>query len=145
MQRARTLFALSALIALAWTACLIYLVKTAADPIVVSAPQIHFATFIIVGNVTLENGEAKVVVTKVVKDTVYLVRQQSVPKEIRIKAWPAKLQMDAQPLLLPLLKVPGDEATFELAPIPVPQGFFDPRIYPYTDSVRLQLERILGR
>jgi len=132
MQRARTLFALSALIALAWTACLVYLVKTAADPIVV-------------GNVTLEQGEAKVVVAKVVKDTVYVVRQQTVPKEIRIKAWPAKLNLDAQPLLLPLLKVPGDEATFELAPIPVPQGFFDPRIYPYTDSVRLQLERILGR
>ncbi len=145
MQRARTLFALSAIVALCWTAWLVYLVKTAADPIVVSAPQIHFANFVVVGNVNPGQPHVTVAITKVVKDTLFAFHQKPTPKTIRIKDWPANLKIDRTPMLLPLLKVPGEEDVFELSPVPVPQGFFDPRVYPDTDSVRLQLERILGR
>jgi hypothetical protein len=144
MPRARVLFAIAVLVAIMWTAWLVYLMKTAADPVVVSAPQVHFASLVVVGTVTPGQPHVKVAVTKVYKDMLFGVQQKPLPKELLVKEWPSNLKISTEPMLLALMRVPGEEGVFELAPVPVPTGFFNPRVYVFTESVRLQVERILG-
>lgn len=145
MKRARLVFLLVACVALAWTAWLAYMVATAADPVVVSAPQVHLASLVLAGQVSVNGEIATVKTVKVFKDEMQPARQKPLPEEITVVKWQADYPGSGQTLLLTLLKQPGDVATYELAPIPMPQGLMAPRVYPYSDSVRIQVERILQK
>lgn len=124
-----------------------YMVRIAADPVVVSAPQLHLASLVVAGVVTVHGDTATVKPMKVFKDELQVVRQKPLPDELQISKWQAEYAGNGQTLLL-ALSFKADNAnpsTYEVAPIPVPQGMFPPRVYPYSDSVRLQVEHILQK
>ncbi|HMP17192.1 MAG TPA: hypothetical protein PKD72_09235, partial [Gemmatales bacterium] len=138
-------FAFACLLALAWSGWLIHLVRTAADPIIVSAPQIHLASLVVVGRVSNSQPLAKVTIEKIYKNSLLQQNHKPVPKEVELKNWQYSDEKSAGLLLLPLAKLPGEDNLFEIAPIPVPNGYYPPRFYPLTESTFLQVQRILGQ
>lgn len=145
MQRKTLIFSLMACVALAWTAWLAYWVVTAADPVVVSSPQLHFASLVIEGDVQVKGNLAEVKIIKVFKDDFQKTRQQPLPELIQVEWEPDYHKVSSQRMLLACLKKQGNaNSYYEIAPIPMPNGFRDPRVYPFTDSVRIQTERILA-
>lgn len=143
MQRKTLLFSLVACITLGWTVWLAYWVVTAADPIVVAAPQLHFASLVIAGEVQVKDNLAEVKIIKVLKDDFLKARQQPLPEFIQVQWEPEFSKVNSQLMLLACLKKAGGAGQYEIAPIPMPHGFRDPRVYPFTESVRIQAERIL--
>jgi hypothetical protein len=150
MRRNKVLFALFAAAAAFWTIWLGYHARLSADPIVVSAPQLHYATVVVVAEAQpAADGVARAKIIKVYKDSPEAVRAGPLPGEIAIR-WTDKLPVLAAPstFLLPLRSSEGragDLPLFEAALIPAPQGFFEGRIYPFSESVRMQTERIMAR
>lgn len=144
VQRKVLLFALVACLAAAWTAWLAYWVVTAADPVVVSAPQLHFASLVIAGEVQVKDNRAEVKIIKVFKDDFQKARQQPLPEVIQVQWEPEFSKVKSPLMLLACLKMQGGAGQYEIAPIPMPHGFRDPRVYPFTESVRIQAERILS-
>lgn len=143
MQRARILFGLSALVALVWSAWLLYMVKVAADPVVVSAPQLYHASLVVVGTVTVDGNQGNVTIDKVLKDGLKPLRPAPLPNQVMVTEWKAEYPRQGKVLLALVKSMKGEK--YEVAPVPLPMQYLPPRVYVYTDSVRIQAERILVR
>jgi hypothetical protein len=143
MQRARILFGLSALVALMWSSWLFYMVKVAADPVVVSAPQLHHAALVVVGSVTVEGEQASVAIDKVLKDSLKPLRPTPLPTQVTVLGWKSDYAHQGKVLLALVKSMQGEK--YEVAPVPLPTQYLPPRVYVYTDSVRIQAERVLGK
>jgi len=145
MSRSQGVFAGVLVLAIAWTGWLAYMAKTVAHPVVVSAPQLHNATLVVVAQVTVQGETAQAKITKTFKDDLKAVRPT--PQTVKVQ-WSSAFPVPTeQPMLLALNPNPtaNDASLYEIAPIPrldMSQAYAKP--YPYTDSVRIQTERILG-
>lgn len=146
MSRPQWAFAGVLVVAIAWTGWLIFMVKTAANPVVVSAPQLHYATLVVAAHVTVKGETAQARIVKLFKDGLKGVRQAPIPETINVQ-WLARYPTPTDQLML-LALIPGQVAAnpvlYEVAPIPRPDKFLPAEVYPCTDSVRIQTERILG-
>jgi len=145
MSRSQGVFAGVVVLAIAWTGWLAYMAKTVAKPFVVSAPQLHNATLVVVAQVTVQGETAQAKIIKTFKDDMKAFR----PTPLTIKVeWSSSFPVPTdEPMLLVLIRkqLPDDASVYEIAPIPrldMSQAYARP--YPYTDSVRIQTERILG-
>ena len=146
MSRPQWAFAGVLVVAIAWTGWLFFMVKTVANPVVVSAPQLHYATLVVVAHVTAKGDTAQARIVKLFKDDMKAARQAPLPETINVQ-WVARYPKPTdQPMLLALIRgeVAANPALYEVAPIPRPDKFLPPEVYPYTDSVRIQTERVLG-
>ncbi len=146
MRRIQLIFAGIALVALVWTAWLVYMAATVADPIVVSAPQLHFASLVVVGQVTVDGEKAEVKVVKTLKDDAKAIRPQPLPEKLHV-AWSNAFHKPGDQLMLLALKrseLVNDPASYEVTPIPRPDKFLNPVVYPYSESVQIQAARILS-
>ena len=145
MSRSQGVFAGVVVLAIAWTGWLAYMAKTVAKPFVVSAPQLYSATLVVVAQVTIQGETAQAKIIKTFKDDMKPVRPT--PQTIKVQ-WPSSFPAPSeQPMLLALIRIqlPNGASVYEIAPIPrldMSQAYAKP--YPYTDSVRIQTERILG-
>lgn len=142
MKRYRVYFALAACVAIAWTAWLIYMVKVAADPVVVSAPQLYSASLVVAGTVTVDQGKATVAIVKTLKDSLQPLRPTPLPSRLVVNEWQSTFPADGVVLLALIKSIQGD--AYEVAPVPLPLQYLPPRVYRYSDSVRIQAERILA-
>lgn len=149
MQTAKWPFFLMLIVACAWTSWLYYMDVTVADPVVVSAPQLHMASLVVVGDVKLEGDQARVKVSKIYKDGAQLLRQKPLPGELLVnwsKSFPTPT---SEPFLLALKPSPGVDARslYDVVPVHkiVSRKHVEiPVVYVMNESVRLQAERILG-
>ncbi len=145
MSRSQGVFAGVVVLAIAWTGWLAYMAKTVAKPFVVSAPQLHNATLVVVAQVTVQGETAQAKIIKTFKDDLKGIRP--LPPAIKVQ-WSSSFPVPTeQPMLLAVIRSPlsNDASVYEIAPIPrldMSQAYAKP--YPYTDSVRIQTERILG-
>lgn len=145
MSRSQGVFAGVVVLALVWTGWLAYMAQTVAKPFVVSAPQLYSATLVVVAQVTVQGETAQARIIKTFKDDMKAVRPT--PPTIQVQ-WSSSFPVSTeQPMLLALIRSPlaNDASVYEVAPIPrldMSQVYVKP--YPYTDSVRIQIERILG-
>lgn len=156
MTQKRILFLIFVVLAVCWTGWLAYQAYTVADPVVVSAPQLYFAAIVVTAEVQPDlkpsplegdgrvRGEATAKIIKIYKDELQALRQP--PQQIKV-LWPAAIPPPTQPTtyLLPLHAAGGQNNLFEVVPIPTPSRFLDPQVYVFTDSVRVQTERILKK
>lgn len=151
MSRSKALLALFVVLALAWTGLLAYLAATVADPIVVSAPQLQLATIVVAAEVKpAEKGLVEAKLVKLFKDDAR--RPGQVPATFHVQWDPAYDVPGVNTYLLALTPVvgSGDKPTYAVTVIPryikkPGNAPADARVYPYTDSVRIQAERILGK
>lgn len=146
MSRSKWVFAGMSIMAMAWTGWLVYMAMTAANPDVVSVPQLHFATLVIAAEVTLQGDSAQAKIVKHFKDDMKALRQAPLPPTIKVH-WSDKYPKPTdQPMLLALKRrqFPAAQDEYEIAPIPRPDRFLPPVVYFYTPSVRKQIERALG-
>ena len=146
MSRPKWVFAGFAVVAIAWTGWLFYMAMTVANPVVVSAPQLHFATLVVAAEVTVTGEIAQAKIVKQYKDDLKGIRQAPLPETIKVQ-WSAKYPIPTQqPMLLALRRsqMPADPGTYEVAPIPRPDRLLPPEVYVCTESVRIQTERVLG-
>lgn len=144
MKNKLTLFLFFVLLAFCWTAWLAYQAYTVADPVVVSGPQLQLASVVVVAEVKpVANG---LVAGKIIKAYKQALRQ--LPAEIKI-IWPTASPLPGQgtTYLLPLhpfgAQINSD--LFEVVRVSTAQRLLDPEVYRFTDSVRLQAERILKK
>jgi hypothetical protein len=151
MSKKRACFVFLGLAAVAWTAYLAWLAHTVADPIVVSAPQLYYAPLVVVAEVRVEHqGLARATIRKIYKDDLQAHRSGPLPLEITVH-WLATFPQSsvADQFLLALRPAAGEGSVYDAVPVPVPptrvhpDGFLPPRTYPYTESIRLQVEQIL--
>ncbi|MFT3879792.1 MAG: hypothetical protein QM703_09050 [Gemmatales bacterium] len=146
MSRPKWVFAAFAVMAIAWTGWLLYMALTVANPDVVSAPQLHFATLVVAAEVTVHGNTAEAKIVRQFKDDMKGRRQAPLPATIKVQ-WSDKYPAPtSQPMLLALKRspLPAEPETYEVARIPRPDRLLPPVVYPYTDSVRIQTERVLG-
>lgn len=149
MRQTKGIFAVFLCLALAWTSWLAYMAFTVADPIVVSAPQVHLASLVVVGKVTIEGASAKVKVVKIYKDDAQQRRQNPLPDLLTVP-WLASYPRSAdQSYLLPLVPELGQPGRYDVAPVYQQQANMNMLqpvsiVYPMTESVRIQVEKILG-
>lgn len=148
MTRAKALFLLFAVLAAAWTGLLAYLAFTIADPVVVSAPQLHLSLLVVAADVKpAGHDEVEAKIVKVFKNASRM--PGALPPTIHVQWSPAYDIAGVKTYLLALVPAPGppDRPTYEVTPLNPrrPNDPPDVRVYPYTDSVRIQTERILGR
>ena len=146
MNRPKWVFAGITVIAIAWTGWLLYMAITVANPVVVSAPQLHFATLVVAAEVTVQGDTAQARIVKQFKDDMKGVRQAPLPETIKVQ-WSDKYPKPTQqPMLLALRRrqLPAAPDVYDVAPIPRPDRLLPPEVYPYTQSVRIQTERVLG-
>jgi hypothetical protein len=149
MKPSKSLLLVFAVLAVAWTGFLVYLTVNAADPIVVSAPQLHLASLVVAAEVKPKaDGEAEAKVVKVFKDDAR--RAQPLPATITVR-WQTDFSVPGESTyLLALTPLPStpEKPTYEVRPVYArksPEQPLQPRVYPYTDSVRIQVERILAK
>ena len=137
----------AALVALAWMVWLGYMVATVADPVVVSAPQLHYASLVIVGQVTPEGARAQIKVIKKLKDDLEKTRGQPLPEVLNVDWSPSYPKPGNEPFLLPLVRSPlvNDPSAYTVAQVPRPDRFLPAVVYVLNNSVRIQAERILGQ
>lgn len=136
-------------LAMVWTGWLAYMASTVADPIVVSAPQLHLSSIVVVGKVTLEGANARVNVIRIYKDSLGQNRQKALPETLTIPWLPHYPKTFDLPFLLPLMVVQNIDGgtTFQVTPVFKQVDKKDIQVavvYPLTESVRIQTERILG-
>lgn len=146
MSRPKWFFAGIVAVAVAWSGWLFYMAMTVANPVVVSAPQLHYATLVVAAEVTLQGDIAQARIVKQFKDDMKVARQVPLPNIIKVK-WSDKFPMPTQqPMLLALRhsQLPAAQDVYEIAPIPRPDRLLPPVIYDYTPSVKIQTERVLG-
>jgi len=151
MSREKVLFVIFAGLAAGWTGVLAYLAFTIADPVVVSAPQLYLSTLVIAAEVKpMGNDEVRARIVKVFKNASRI--PDALPGTITVQWSPGYGAPGVTTYLLALRPAPGkpDVPTYEVTPIPryLQRGNDhepDQRVYPYTDSVRIQTERILGK
>lgn len=146
MSRPKWVFAGITAVAIAWTSWLLYMAMTVANPVVVSAPQLHYATLVVAAEVTLQGDIAQAKIVKQFKDDMKGARQAALPGTIKVQ-WSDKYPKPTQqPMLLALRRrqAPAIQDVYEVAPIPRPDRFLPPEVYPYTPSVMIQTERVLG-
>lgn len=149
MKQTRSFFFLALCLAIAWTCWLAYMAATVSDPVVVSAPQLHFASIVIMGKVTPEGATAKVEIKKIYKDSIQQVRQKPLPEVLTIpwqESYPKSLDQVYLLALIPTL-AQADGSSFQVAPVFKQENMKERQelvVYPMTDSVRIQTERILG-
>jgi hypothetical protein len=146
MKKRYFLFVAIAFLALSWTSWLAYQAYTVADPEVVSAPQLYLASFVVVAEVRpAQPGQVTAKIIKVYKDDLVPFRQ--LPLELKV-IWPDTAPLPTQPTLF-LLPLQGagqaSENVHKVVSIPTPQRLLEPQVYRFTDSVRLQTERILKK
>ncbi|HQR05391.1 MAG TPA: hypothetical protein PLN21_01145 [Gemmatales bacterium] len=146
MSRPKWVFAGITVVAIAWTGWLAYMSVTVAKAPVVSAPQLHFATLVVAAEVTLQGDIAQARIVKQFKDDMKGVRKIPLPQTIKVQ-WSDKYPKPTQqPMLLALKRspLPAPQDVYEIAPIPRPDRLLPPVVYHYTESVRIQTERVLG-
>jgi hypothetical protein len=151
MSRSKAFLALFAILALAWTGFLTYLAVTVADPIVVSAPQLQLATIVVAADVKpAGKGLVEAKLVKIFKDDPR--RPGQLPPTFMVQWESAYDVPGVNTYLLALTPVVASGDTLTYAVTAVPRYIKKPgnpppdvRVYPYTDSVRIQAERILGR
>jgi hypothetical protein len=148
MNRQKTLFMFFAVLALAWTGLLAYLAATVADPVVVSAPQVQLSTLVIAGEVrSLKFGRAEARIVKIFKNELRIQ-----PPDFVSVHWNPVFDIPGQTTYLFALSLdpssPPGKPVFVVTPLYMKKAQDHPedaRVYPYTDSVRVQTERILGK
>lgn len=145
MKRQAWIFAGMVIVACVWSGWLLYQVQIAADPIVVSAPQLHLAPLVVVARVSSQGETAIATIEKVLKDDAKLARVTPLPDKLLVN-WPHSFPAaTGQSFLLALsrLSMENKDARYEVAPIPRPDRYLPPVVYPFSDSVRLQALKIL--
>src|SRR5882724_12270710 len=118
VSRSLGVFAGVVVLAIAWTGWLAYMAKTVAKPFVVSAPQLHHATLVVVAQVTVQGETAQAKIIKTFKDDLKAVRP--LPQTIKVQ-WSSSFPVPTeQPMLLALIRSQSanDESVYEVAPIP---------------------------
>lgn len=144
MNRPKWVFAGITLVAIAWTGWLLYMAVTVANPVVVSAPQLHYASLVVAAEVTLQGDMAHARIVKQFKDDMKGVRHGPLPETVKVQ-WSDKFQKPTkQPMLLALKKSDAQNNIYEIAPIPRPDRLLPPVVYDYTPSVKIQTEQVLG-
>lgn len=159
MQRLFLIF--TSTLFVAWTAWLAYLAYTSADPVVISRPQMELAPIIVVADVKAPAEEhTQFHVQKVYRG------QEKLPaarKDGLTLAWPPDLCGWRGPgtYLLALQPPQRNGEPFQMVPMPTGPGFIgldrtdfhaQPQeniaifhvVYPWTDSIKRQVERLLG-
>jgi hypothetical protein len=129
-------------LAASWSGWLAYQAYTVADPVVVSAPQLQLASVVaIVQVLPAKQGAVTARIVKAYKDELQPVRK--LPAEIQVAA-PIDEPLAEGMYVLALRQIDIEKNLYEIAPIPFIQTHAPPPIYPNTESVRLQTERILN-
>jgi hypothetical protein len=143
MKRPQWVFAGISVVAVAWTGWLLYMAVTVANPEVVSAPQLHYATLVVAAEVTLQGDIAQAQIVKQFTDDLKGIRSTPLPQTIKVQ-WSDKFPTPTKQPMLLALKRSAAQDVYEIAPIPRPDRFLPPVVYHYTSSVRIQTERALG-